>query len=288
MEYQTIENQPLNINFNELLNDRGWVLGGTTATHFPCNSNTKLKLVSHTLEAGASYLVTFTIKTINGTLGVGLNSAAVNYGTSGLKTVTLVPTSANDKVTFWGTGYLVIEVINIVKAASEIAPKSEHTVTWGENRNRWITFKGYRPELGFSMFNDLFTLKNGELHIHKQTTNSYNVFYGKSFDTYVKFPMSSVGIKTYQSIAIHANRIIGTSVDGIKTSLGHVSDLLEVDFTEKEGIFYADFLRDKLTDIVNGDRLKGRYIVLELQAKGQNKLQLFKVVAKSAQSTANE
>jgi len=288
MKFTTIQNRPVVISYNELLNDRGWVLAGNTATHLSCNSNTKLKLIGQPLEVGEEYSIVFTIVSISGTLGVGFDTATTIYTTTGLKTLVMTPTSVTQKITLWGTGDIVISKISVKKAAEVATSKDEHTIAWGEDRNGWITFKAYRPEMGFSMFNDLFTYKNGILQMHDQQSASYNVFYGDSFDTFIEFPMSSPKIKTYKSIAIHSNRIVGTSEDGVKTSLGHVSDLMEIDFTEKEGVFYANFLRNKLENILTGSRLKGRYIVIELQAKGQEKLQIFKIVAKSDISTVNE
>src|SRR5690606_5222330 len=142
------------------------------------------------------------------------------------------------------------------------------------------------PESGFSMFTSMFTLKNGKLWKHVIDGATPNNFYGVQYHSLVKFPVSSVGVKTYQSIAIHSNKVIGTTENGIETQLGNVTDLITYDFESREGIHYANKLRDAIMD----DKLKGRYIVIELtdEESADTYLQIFKVVLKSNVSTPNE
>lgn len=288
--YTITENQPLTINFNELLNDRSWELNGNTATHYPCNVNSPLRIKSYTILPNTNYKVSFRILEMSETplLNVGFTSTLFTYNTAQDVTITVSTTLANQKLTFWGSGYIVIQLINIQKQGVGTSSDSEDTITWGETPNRWVSFRSYRPEKGFSMFTDLFTYRDGKLYTHKDGEVRNN-FYGEQFQSMAKFPTGSNTVKNFQSIAIHSNNIMATTTDGITTSLGQVSDLIETDFTTREGIHYANFLRDKLTDLINGDRIKGRYIVLEIiTLNGAKKLQLFKVVVKSTQSTQNE
>jgi hypothetical protein len=91
-----------------------------------------------------------------------------------------------------------------------------------------------------------------------------------------------------------------TTEDGIETSLGQISDLIASDFTKStlvngattvtinsvEGVFSASFLRDKnsVGEILNGDVLKGNYLLLELQTTASTKLRLFSVAVHSEKS----
>jgi hypothetical protein len=91
-----------------------------------------------------------------------------------------------------------------------------------------------------------------------------------------------------------------TTEDGIETSLGQISDLIASDFTKStlvneattvtinsvEGVFSASFLRDKnsVGEILNGDVLKGNYLLLELQTTTTTKLRLFSVAVHSEKS----
>ena len=164
----------------------------------------------------------------------------------------------------------------------------DETIVWSEKNNRWTSFRDYKPEKGFSMFTDMFTYINGSLYIHKES-DIRNNFYGEQYQTSIDFPIGAISIKNYHSLAIHSNTLLVTKTDGITTSLGHVSDLIKSDFVNREGIWYANFLRDKNTDLINGSRLKGRYINLKLiTINGTEPLQLFKIVIKSNISTTNE
>lgn len=290
MNVITIENTPVIVNFQELLNTRSWMLSGNKATHYPCNNNTMLRLLSYDILPNTEYTVSFNIVAMSNTpsLSIGFDTPVQTYTTPQSVTYTISTPDTGKKLTFWGTGYIEMEVINIQSEANPTLTNSKDNIVWNEDKNAWVDFRSYRPENGFSMFTDLFTWRNGQLWIHRNE-DEYNNFYGEQFQTSIKFPVGTGIIKTWQSVAIHSNNIMVTTEDGITTQLGHISDLIEADFNSREGIHYANFLRDKLTGIINGDRLKGRYITLEIiTVDGSKKLQLFKVVSKYVQSTANE
>ncbi len=290
MIYETIENTPVTIDFQEMLNDRSWVLSGNKATHYPCNANSPLKLISYPVEPNINYNVSFKITQANNSpqLQLGFATPLFTYTTAQNVNVTLNTPLANQRLTFWGNGFLELEVINIQREGEQPSTQGQYTPVWSESNNRWVDFRSYRPENGFSMFTDLFTYRNGQLWIHKGNSN-YDNFYGQQFQTTVNFPVGTNFVKTWQSVAIHSNNIMVTTTDGITTQLGQVSDLIETDFNSREGIHYANFLRDKLTGLIEGSRLKGRYITLHLTTvDGSQKLQIFKVVTKFQQSTPNE
>jgi len=290
MKFETIQNTPIILNFQDLVNDRGWELLGDKAIHYACNTNDLLKLVTFNIEPNVDYKISFKILAASESpnLAVGFDTPLYNYTTPQDVTLTLNASTSGKKISFWGSGYLEVRFLTVQKEIEQETNDSKNTITWSENSNRWVSFRSYRPEKGFSMFTDMFTCKDGQLFVHKEG-NVRNSFYGNQFQTKIKFPISSVGVKTYQSIAIHSDGMIVTVLNGIETELGHVSDLIEQDFIEKENIYYANFLRDKLTDIINGDRLKGRFIVMEfITVDGSKKLQLFKIVSKSQLSTPNE
>lgn len=288
--YEIIQNTPLEINFNELLNDRGWELNGDTATHYSCNVNSELKLVTYNIEPNVNYTVSFKIVEMNSSplLQVGFGTPLYSYTTPQEVSIPFSTTTSGQKLTFWGSGYIKLQVINIKREGEDSTTASAETITWSEKTNRWVSFRSYRPEKGFSMFTDMFTYMNGNLWVHRDSANRNN-FYNQQFQTRVQFPTGAISIKNYQSVAIHSNIIMATTTDGVTTSLGHVSDLIETDFTKKEGIWYANFLRDKMTGMINGERLKGRFLVMELETiDGSKKLQLFKITVKSAISSNNE
>lgn len=288
--YTIIEDQPLTIDFNDLINDRAWVLNGSTATHYPCNVNTAIRAKNYAILPNIEYIVSFKIMAMSDSplLSIGFNDVLHVFNTPQDVTVTISTTLTNQKITLWASGYVQIRSLNIQKVGEETTTDSEDTITWGEVPNRWVSFRSYRPEKGFSMFTDLFTYRDGKLYVHKDGIVRNN-FYDEQFQSTAKFPVGENIVKNYHSIAIHSNIIMATTTDGITTSLGHVSDLIETDFNSREGIHYANFLRDKLDDLINGQRLKGRFLTLELTTiDGSKKLQIFKVVVKSSISTNSE
>lgn len=288
MRLRTLKNVPLNINLNDFVNIRDWTLSGDTATHAHCNTDS-MQLISKSITAGSVYKIAYEVISISGgyvQLSVG-GVTLPQETTVGHKTTEITTLNSNP-LTFTSNADAVIGTIDIVEVLPDPTSESEDSITWGEKPNRWVSFRSYNPESGFSMFTDMFTYRNGELYLHKDSTVRNN-FYGNQYETLIKFPSGAISVKNYASVAIHSNIIWATTTDGITTQLGHVSDLIETDFENREGIYYANFLRDKLTDIVNGDILKGRYIVMELKTvDGSKKLQLFKVIIKHTQSTANE
>lgn len=290
MAFITIENTPLVIDFNEALNSRGWELVGDRAIHYPCHPNSRMDIIGYPIEPNKNYRVTFTILAMNSSpqLRLGFDGTLFTYSEPQEVNVIMNTPDTGKHISFWGDGYIEMQAVNIQKEADPSSTDSEDTVTWGEAINRWVSFRSYRPENGFSMFTDFFTYQNGILYQH-QETGTRNNFYGQQFNSTIEAPISSAGVKNYHSIAIHSNIVMATTTDGITTSLGQVSDLIETDFTTRDGIHYANFLRDKLTDLVSGDRLVGRYIVLTLTpVDGSQKLQLFKIVEKGQLATPSE
>src|SRR5690606_11437911 len=123
-----------------------------------------------------------------------------------------------------------------------------------------------------------------------------NVFYGTAYPAEIDFAITSPGVKNYQSVEIHSDKLILTADMGISTQLGQESELnQEDDFTYNgEGTYTANFLRDNNSPvgIISGDRLKGRWIRLHLYVpeggvEPIGQLNLLKVVTKSSVSNHN-
>ena len=284
-----IKNTSANFDLRPYLVDRGWsIISPSVAKHVSSNQG-HIEYHKIPIQQGQIYEYSFYIQ--NRTSGI------FKLSIGGVETTNIssngyyqgeISTVSSENIKLWSDGNLEVRDVNIqlkLAPASEVSGK-EDTITWSEQRKKWVTFKDIVPESGFSMFTSMFTLKNGELWKHVVEGSVPNNFYGVQYSSSVKFPIASVGVKTYHTIALHSNKIMGTTVDGITTQLGQVTDLVNYDFNTVEGIHYANRLRDTLLN----EKLKGRYIVIELtdeETKTQ-KLQLFKVVVKSEISSPNE
>jgi hypothetical protein len=106
----------------------------------------------------------------------------------------------------------------------------------------------------------------------------------------------------FQSINMNSGSLVVTGTDGIRTSIGQISELADVDFLQntlvdgateikvysKDGIFLARFLRDLSTgNIYDGDLLRGNYITIDLAAVNPDTLKLINVSVKSVPSVMN-
>jgi hypothetical protein len=115
---------------------------------------------------------------------------------------------------------------------------------------------------------------NGVMWEHN-SSNSYNSFYGTSYDSIVQLTYngtpslvkSFIGLMEQSNTVWYAKSNIVSSVEtAIKTNLNQTSNLLSTDFTKKEGVWFASILRDSSSPggIINGDELKGNLIKFRL------------------------
>ena len=142
---------------------------------------------------------------------------------------------------------------------SETQP--DETVAYSESINRWTTFYSYKPDIGGYIFNQYITHKNGVLYKH-DTNATHNSFYGQTYNSTLTtvFNLSSAVIKSYLGVMYQSNTV--WTPTSIETSLGQTSSLVSGDFSQKEGVYFASFLRDSLSPggLINGDDLKGDWI----------------------------
>lgn len=280
-----IQNNSITFDITPYLTDRGWSIeNNNRMVHTPPNSG-NIEVLSIPIKEDTVYEYSFNVENLSsGTLVFSIGGVTLSPVTADGYIQGQVTTLTNENIKIWADGEVTISGVNIAQQISEDNVIS--TLTWGESRKGWVTFKTMVPDSGFSMYTNMFTLKEGNLWRHTTDATPNNI-YGKQFYSKIKFPVSSVGVKTYHTIAVHANKVLGTTEDGIVTELGNVTDLITYDFdTSSDGIHYANKLRDALLN----EKLKGRYIVVELsdEETKTEKLQLFKIIVKSEISSPNE
>lgn len=291
MIHSAIQNNPISINLMDLYRSRGYTILTNGFSHIKGYDNRPLIIGSYNIQPNSEYNISFQVSSTDSTTNVYFTVGgytSTNITTNSFVNTTF-DTTTSAPLTFIGTGNFTITNVNISRQLGEIRSTSEDTITFSEERKKWVTFKSIVPDCGFSMYTNLFTYKDGYLYKHTETAVP-NKFYGEQFHSEIKFPVTSVGVKTYQAISIHANKVMATTEDGIVTQLGQVSDLVTEDFETREGVHSAVFFRDKLTGLLDGEKLKGRYVVIELtdEDSSDKKLQIFKVVVKSNISSPNE
>lgn len=299
-KYQTLQNTPITINLDEATRTTGWTIEGNKAYHETCNAGRMV--FSETLSINIPYLITIRVNSISGgILRIDLgNDSSDDITTSGFYDNIELTSTTTGELSIYSDAECEIEIFTyrIVEVITSI--KQQNTITLREKTNRWISFLTYNPDVGTSLFNNTYVYKEGKLYVQVNQNTERNRFFGTQYDTILKFVSNAnqAETKTFQSIAYDSNELLITTEDGITTSLGQVSELIDLDFLKDtltdgvdevkiynaEGIYSAGFMRDKNVDINNGDELKGTYIIVELITTNNNALILKNVQVNSVPS----
>jgi hypothetical protein len=307
MSFITLENTPLNVNLVTQSVTTGWSFSGSIATHEVCNAGS-IFLNGFTVEAGQTYEITYKITSITGSAGVSYlqafmgDTAGAQRITSGFFIETLACTGTSPRFRFFSNTDCEVEIFNIKNTAVITSEKQRNNIVYSEENNKWSSFYTYNPDCGFGLFIDLYTFKNGQLYLHQNNSANRNNFYGVQYKTIVNLPFNQqvAFVSTFESMSIQSNMLMITTEDGVETSLGQISDLVASDFTKAtlvdgattvtinsvEGVYSVSFLRDKnsVGGILNGQVLKGNYLLVELISTESTKLRLFSVAVHSEKS----
>lgn len=300
------QNTPTIVDLANEARSTGWsLLPNGTAHHETCNAgfitikNTLLTVVQNNVYT-VSYQIT---DYVSGQLVLHVgNSVSVARTANGNYVDTLTATGTNPQIRLFSNGNLNLALLDVKTDTASTVTKQRNTVNYDEIYNKWPSFSSFTSDFGFSLFKDLFTFKNGRLYKHDPLLPTRNNIYGVQYDTVVKVPFTEGQgqSKTFLSLSYEANQLMVTTDDGITTSLGNVSELIASDFLKAtlddgvtvidvydvEGIYSSSFLRDTSNggDIINGDVLKGTYIVVELIQDDNKKLSLKNIAVHSEPS----
>ncbi len=307
MSFITLENTPLNVNLVAQSVTTGWSFNSSLATHEVCNAGS-IYLDGFAVEAGKTYEITYRIATITGSAGVSYlqsfmgDTAGAQRIASGFYIETLTCTGTTPRFRMYSNTNCTVEIFNIRNTAVITTEKQRNNIVYSEENNKWSSFYTYNPDCGFGLFINLYTFKNGQIYLHQNGSESRNNFYGAQYNTIVNFPFNQQAsfVSTFESMSVQSNMLMITTSDGVETSLGQISDLIASDFTKStlidgattvtinsvEGVYSASFLRDKnsVGALINGDVLKGNYLLLELKTTAATKLRLFSVAVHSEKS----
>jgi hypothetical protein len=301
---QALENTPVSIDLTISAQDTGWQIDGVVATHSQCNSGNLINK-NYLIVPGLSYTFTYQIISISAgqllpSLG-GVNG--VSRTTTGFFSDTIVATT-NAPLKFFSDATMSMQTFAIQPTPLAQTSYITNTIAYAELLNKWTSYYTFVPDKGFSMFTDTFTFNQGAMYKHAHGSNSRGNFYGVQFGWRLKFVENenTTIAKTYESLAYQANTLLVTTPSGISTSLGQISELMDVDFLQytlqdgavsvnvytKDGLYSATILRDSNDDINTGDYLKGNYMLVELTNFDPTAaVELFTIDIKSAKSFNN-
>jgi hypothetical protein len=300
-DYTTLQNTPITIGLDGAVKTRGWTLNGNTATHVSYNAG--YLDYNTVLQVNKPYSITIQVVSLSsGIIRVDLgNVSSANITAAGFYQITLTSTSGGG-LHIYSDANCVIQIFTIKLIDPITTLKQRNTVLFDERNDggRWTTFLTYNPDIGVSLFSNTYSFKNGDMYVHVNQNPTRNNFYGNSYQSILKFPSNiNKGVtKTFNSLAYEGNQLLVTTTSGVTTSLGQISELIDLDFLKDilidsasqiniydvEGVYSSSFLRDKNVDLINGDDLKGVYIIVELTTNSTNALILKNVQVNSSNS----
>ncbi len=155
--------------------------------------------------------------------------------------------------------------------------QAPYTISFDENANAFEAFYSYFPEFMGEVNVTLFTFKNGQIWQHG--TSPYCNFYGTQYGASITnvFNTNSLDKKTWISLmetgnTIWACPVITTQMNTGGVTTNQTSLLLASDFVSLEAEYQASFLRDSSSPggLVEGDSLKGNYIVIKFEKASAN------------------
>jgi hypothetical protein len=172
------------------------------------------------------------------------------------------------------------------------------TIVYYEPENRWKSFMPYVPEFYGRFGREFVSFFNGNIYVH-ESNNTRNTFYSAFTPSRIRFAsnINSPKIKTFDNISVYANDI-WSAPDAGNISVpanwlhpnGMSSRIVAGKFVNKKGIFHSEILRDLNTPgsmnhkILNGRRMRGEVLILDLRNTANTFVSLSKVIVYSQPS----
>jgi len=173
-----------------------------------------------------------------------------------------------------------------------IAPNNSYpdgfTILFSEEKNRWNNFVSFVGEYYSGVIDRLVSFKGGDCYMHEGVGHTYNNFYGVQYPSRVKF-VSNNGpraVKNWWNLSIQAdNQWYARDIEAPASYSypnGMRSEIPPMAFSIEEGIWKADFLRDKIdpnpsfntianpvereiSKLYKGRVLRGEILIIELE-----------------------
>ena len=144
------------------------------------------------------------------------------------------------------------------------------TIAFDEQNNAFTSFYDIQPDFIICAENKLITFRAGALYVH-DNTSAYNTFYGTLYSSSIQMVFNKSGAAkkdwTYLGFVSPPTSVwTAPNIGDVTTSLGQQSNLVTIDFENREGVWHAAFPRDNNSPggMINGDFLKGEWISIKL------------------------
>lgn len=294
MNYTAIQDTPIIVDLLVASNDTGWSVVDSVAYHDSCNSG-YINLNGYPLVSGQSYQVSYSVLTITGSGSVRLyagNTAGIARTAVGNYVETIIASGV--QLSFFSDATCSVKAFNIESATTDTSNFQKNTIIYSPALNKWTSYYTMAPDYGFNMFIRTLLFQYGIMYSQLNGSDSRNNLFGTNYDSLIKFVenKNTTVVNHYQGLSIQSNQLLITTDDGIQTSLGQLSTLIDTDFEQEAlidsgirldiydryGVYMASFVADS-----DGDQLKGNYLIMQLQSTdSQNPMKLYTVDVKSS------
>ena len=132
--------------------------------------------------------------------------------------------------------------------------KLAKTVTFNNEKNKWISTFQFLPEWMELVNTDVFMFKNGVLWKKEADLTNYNTFFGVQQPLRLAFTPNSnpSEVKDVANLGIESNLPPDYSVIMSDYPNQQITDIVASEFTQKEGVWYAAVPRDRLSPNSSG------------------------------------
>lgn len=130
----------------------------------------------------------------------------------------------------------------------------QKTMVYKTEQNTWAGSYGWTPDCMECAGNKFFAWKDGMMYLMNENTTSFNNIFGVYYPQRICFSanIEPTQPKDLMGIAVEGNAAPKFTVGYADYEFEQITDLTENEFTNKEGIFYSEFYRDRLTPSIDG------------------------------------
>ena len=128
------------------------------------------------------------------------------------------------------------------------------TLVYKNEADLWLNSMSFQAEKFINLDDELYSFKNGALYIHNQSQPAF--FYGVQYTSKIMYSNNIGAIHKFISIGLECNKKPLWVNFRTEDPFIQSSDLIDTDFTTKEGVQYASILRDRLSPNTAGTFLQ--------------------------------
>lgn len=131
----------------------------------------------------------------------------------------------------------------------------QYTLSHSEKSEGWTSFWSYLPDGMIKISNRFYSIKNGQLYLHNEETDTPNTFYGVQFPSKIKFYFNEANSedKIFKTMVLEGNNAWDAIV---KTNYTN-SSITKSEFNQRESRHFAYMRKNENEDDLHGNSGQG-------------------------------